>query len=59
VPVRTFDDGDDPPPRFVEADLVVHSGPVARGSFAPSHRGPGRCRPSLVAAFPRCGLRDA
>src|SRR5207302_6713345 len=33
VPVRTFDDWDNPPPGFVEADLVAHSGPVARGSF--------------------------
>src|SRR5215472_17148712 len=33
VPVRTFEDWDDPPPGFVEADLVAHSGPVARGSF--------------------------
>ena len=33
MPVRTFDDWDDPPPGFVEADLVAHSGPVARGSF--------------------------
>src|SRR4051795_940070 len=33
VPVRTFDDWDDPPPGFFEADLVAHSGPVARGSF--------------------------
>src|SRR5438105_3204912 len=33
VPVRTFADWDDPPPGFVEADLVGHSGPVARGSF--------------------------
>jgi hypothetical protein len=33
VPVRTFDDWDDPPPGFAEADLVAHSGPVARGSF--------------------------
>jgi hypothetical protein len=32
VPVRTFDGWDDPPPGFVEADLVP-SGPVARGSF--------------------------
>src|SRR5204863_1675628 len=30
---RTFADWDDPPPGFVEADLVAHSGPVARGSF--------------------------
>jgi hypothetical protein len=33
VPVRTFADWDNPPPGFVEADLVAHSGPVARGSF--------------------------
>ena len=33
VPVRTFDGWDDPPPGFVEADLVAHSGPVTRGSF--------------------------
>jgi hypothetical protein len=33
VPVRTFDDWDNPPPGFVEADLVAHSGPVAKGSF--------------------------
>ncbi|MCY3794562.1 MAG: transposase family protein [Gammaproteobacteria bacterium] len=33
IPVRTFSDWDDPPPGFVEADLVAHSGPVARGSF--------------------------
>src|SRR6202008_3505296 len=33
IPVRTFSDWRDPPPGFVEADLVAHSGPVARGSF--------------------------
>ena len=33
VPVRTFSDWDDPPPGFVEADLVAHSGPTANGSF--------------------------
>jgi hypothetical protein len=33
VPVRTFDDWHDPPPGFVEADLVWHSGPTAKGSF--------------------------
>jgi hypothetical protein len=33
IPVRTFTDWDDPPPGFVEADLVAHSGPVASGSF--------------------------
>jgi hypothetical protein len=33
VPVRTFDDWDDPAPGFVEADLVAHSGPTAKGSF--------------------------
>ena len=34
IPVRAFSDWDDPPPGFVEADLVAHSGPVTRGSFA-------------------------
>ena len=33
MPVRTFDGWDNPPPGFVEADLVSHSGPVAKGSF--------------------------
>jgi hypothetical protein len=33
IPVRTFTDWNDPPPGFIEADLVSHSGPVARGSF--------------------------
>ena len=33
VPVRTFDGWDDLPPGFVEADLVAHSGPTAKGSF--------------------------
>jgi hypothetical protein len=33
VPVRTFSDWQDPPPGFVEADLVAHSGPSASGSF--------------------------
>src|SRR6266567_1657929 len=33
VPVRTFAGWDNPPPGFVEADLVAHSGPVAKGSF--------------------------
>ena len=31
--MRTLSDWDDPPPGFVEADLVAHSGPVTRGSF--------------------------
>jgi hypothetical protein len=34
VPVRTFSDWGDPAPGHVEADLVSHSGPVAKGSFA-------------------------
>jgi len=34
VPIRTFDDWDDPAPGYIEADLVSHSGPVAKGSFA-------------------------
>ena len=33
IPVRTFSDWRDPPPGFVEADLVAHSGPVTRGAF--------------------------
>ena len=33
VPVRTFAGWDEPPPGFVEADLVTHSGPTAKGSF--------------------------
>jgi hypothetical protein len=33
VAVRTFDGWDDPPPGFIEADLVAHSGPTAKGSF--------------------------
>jgi hypothetical protein len=33
VTVRTFDGWDDPPPGFMEADLVAHSGPTAKGSF--------------------------
>src|SRR5215211_7665151 len=33
IPVRTFADWGDPPPGFVEADLVAHSGPVASGAF--------------------------
>lgn len=34
VPIRTFSDWGDPAPGHVEADLVSHSGPVAKGSFA-------------------------
>lgn len=33
IPVRTSADWKDPAPGFVEADLVAHSGPSARGSF--------------------------
>jgi hypothetical protein len=33
VAVRTFDDWNDPAPGFMEADLVAHSGPTAKGSF--------------------------
>jgi hypothetical protein len=31
VTVRTFAGWDDPPPGYVEADLVAHSGPLAKG----------------------------
>ena len=34
VSIRTFEDWGDPPPGYIEADLVSHSGPVAKGSFA-------------------------
>ncbi len=34
VPVRTFTDWEDPAPGHMEADLVSHSGPVAKGSWA-------------------------
>jgi hypothetical protein len=34
VPVRTFADWGEPPPGFVEADLVAHSGETMGGSFA-------------------------
>ena len=33
IPVRTFSDWNDPPPGFMEVDLVAHSGPVASGAF--------------------------
>ena len=33
VPVRTFEGWDDPAPGLMEADLVAHSGPAAKGSF--------------------------
>jgi hypothetical protein len=33
VPMRTFEGWDDPAPGFVEADMVVHSGPTAKGNF--------------------------
>ena len=33
VPIRTFSDWRDPPPGFMEADLVAHSGPSTSGSF--------------------------
>jgi hypothetical protein len=33
IPVRTFSDWGNPPPGFVEADLVAHSGPVTNGAF--------------------------
>jgi hypothetical protein len=33
VPIRKFSDWDNPAPGFVEADLVSHSGPFAKGAF--------------------------
>jgi hypothetical protein len=34
IPIRTFGDWGDPAPGHIEADLVSHSGPVAKGSWA-------------------------
>ena len=34
VPIRTCADWNDPPPEYMEADLVAHGGPSASGSFA-------------------------
>lgn len=34
VPIRTFGDWGDPAPGHMEADLVSHSGPIAKGSWA-------------------------
>jgi hypothetical protein len=34
IPIRTFSDWGDPAPGHMEADLVSHSGPVAKGSLA-------------------------
>jgi hypothetical protein len=33
VPIRTFADWDDPPPGYMEMDLVAHSGETAAGSY--------------------------
>jgi len=33
VAVRTFEDWDDPPPGFMEADLVAHCGSTVKGSY--------------------------
>ena len=33
IPVRTFSDWNNPPPGFIEVDLVAHSGPVSSGAF--------------------------
>jgi hypothetical protein len=55
VPVRTFDGWDDPPPGSAEADLVTHSGLVAKGSFVQTSvltditRGWTECAPLLVS----------
>src|SRR5712692_7464128 len=34
IPIRTFAQGDDAQPRFLEVDLVAHCGPIMRGEFA-------------------------
>ena len=33
IPVRTYNDGDRPPPGFLEIDLVAHCGGPLSGSF--------------------------
>jgi hypothetical protein len=33
VPIRTFNDWNDPPPGFCEIDMVAHGGPSVAGSF--------------------------
>ncbi len=33
VPIRTFNDWGDPPPGFLEVDMVAHGGPSSAGSF--------------------------
>jgi hypothetical protein len=36
VPIRTFADGNGPPPGSMEVDLVAHGGPTAAGRFVPT-----------------------
>jgi hypothetical protein len=54
IPVRTFSDWHDPPPGFVEADLVAHNGSSPNGSFIQTlvltdvATGWTECAPSLV-----------
>ena len=55
VVVRTFEGWDDPPPGFVEADLVAHSGPVARGARAIAADGRTQ-RSAQHAAIPAVGI---
>jgi hypothetical protein len=43
IPVQTSADWKDPAPGFVEADLVAHSGPSARGSFIQTLGAHGYC----------------
>ena len=51
VPVRTFADWQDPPPGFVEVDLVVHCGGVMAGSLS------GRWRSLISPAAGRTARR--
>ena len=53
IPVRTFSDWDDPPPGFVEADLVAHCGPVARELRADAYCHRSRHRMDRVRSVPR------
>ncbi len=55
IPIRTSADWDNPAPGFVEADLVAHCGPSARGSGDRGNRCPSRGIFALVIQnHPHC-----
>jgi len=49
VPIRTFNDWNDPPPGFCEADLVAHGGMSDRRSGSDDHDRNTSCRPGRDA----------